>query len=163
MPKYHFLSTQSLATGVTAVSVHSFRRCTLQPHGDSWLYFPSVTHCSQGHEVLLAMILIGEGCHCMDGHCPCNSCDFPKAINSRLCFEAGSLWHKVKETELADWWCCVQEKEVNCILNCELLLPDSFISHVLYGTSNPLTRTFCYGCFKVILGYTDIEQIFVVT
>ena len=111
MPKYHFLSTRSLATGVTAVSVHSFRRCTLQPHGDSWLYFPSVTHCSQGHEVLLAMILIGEGCHCMDGHCLCKSCDFPKAINSRLHLEAGSLWHKVKETELADWWCCVHERK----------------------------------------------------
>lgn len=54
-------------------------------------------------------------------------------------------------------------KEVNCILNCELLLPDSFTSHVFYGTSNPLTVTFCYGRFKVILGYTDIEQIFVVT
>ena len=54
-------------------------------------------------------------------------------------------------------------KEVNCILNCELLLPDSFISYVLYGTSNPLTRTFCYGRLKVILGYNDIEQIFVVT
>ena len=65
----------------------------------------------RGHEVLLAMILIGEGCHCMDGHCPCNSCDFPKAINSRLRLEAGSLWHKVKETELADWWCCVQERK----------------------------------------------------